>query len=402
MSTATGTGLVKAPPPSETGIILRRCRIASILAVLLVGVVATIQLSQLRTDLASAPGLVGQYARLGTIHQSLLTAGTAATTAVLTGKDDGSTDAALAQAAGDIVVAAQQNPGDSTGLAQVNALVLRYGQQLHAAITSKDRATATTALASADILLDRDLSKARTGLQQQIRQQATTQSWAGTPVLTPLLALVCIAGVAWAGYLTARRTYRVVNLGVAAAVIAVAVMLACSVSAIWMANAASVDSRQTRLDEAASLCEFGVQFGLAQRAQTQTVLLQQGSSMAEYTDAMTVAGRAAASLDDPLLHTRLTGFEQANKAFAAAVAAPDWTTAGRLLLSTDKGSLAVTGKQVTTRAAAALTEQVASAQSAPREAGDRLLGPIVLIVVMTAAAVAALGWGLGQRVKEYR
>ncbi len=77
-STPAGQPEFSPPPPSRTPQLLRQLQVVAALVLLVLGGVGTLLITQLRTDLDSAPQVAAQSARLGEVQTRLVTAATLA------------------------------------------------------------------------------------------------------------------------------------------------------------------------------------------------------------------------------------------------------------------------------------------------------------------------------------
>lgn len=412
MTQTTSVGNVAAavpeftgPSPSHTPRLLRRLQVIAALVLLVAGGVGTLVISDLRADLASAPGLAEQYARLGQVQNRLVEAANLAATGVIIDEVHGGSRAKaageqLAQAAGLLVTAAKERPADAGPLEQISQDVVRYGQLLRGA-SGTDRPKALAALEGADQLLDGRLLKSLTGLQSQLEQQAKDRSWGENTFISVAVGLAIVAALAWISWALAQRSHRALNIGLVGAAVAAIVVVATTVGAQNAAAAASDLSRDAQFGRVVNITEAAAQVGAARRVQIGAVLERSWGTAAQtsFATAFKAAGQAA---DTEAGLPNLSVFEQAHAKLAALLAEGDWAGAGKLVADTGDKSLTTMAKGFSDAAAKASTEAVQTAATQPGEVSNSLLWQLglVLLVAVAGAAVAVLG--VAQRLKEYR
>jgi hypothetical protein len=400
-----GTAAPEFPPvvPSRTPQLLQRLQVLIALALLVAGAVSVWVISDLRNDLASAPNLAQQYARLGQVQHSLTSAARLTAESVITGEAAGGRRASdatkqLGTAAGLLVEAARDRPQDADELSTLSQAVLTYSQTL-AAIPGTPRATALPQLTAADVQLDKLLSGIAS-LQTRLTTEAASRPWSQSTPWATLACLAMLAVVVWAAWLVAQRSHRVLNLGLAAAGAALLVLLGTTAAAQGLAASASDASRGTQFGHVVNTTLAVTQLDAAQRVLTTAVVTQHwdSTSVAAYTKAFQAASRAAAPEDLPSLKS----FDTAKNTLADQMTKGEWKAAATTLLADSNKSLAGTASTFLDDANNVLTSAVTDAATGPASARAGLVADLVVAIVL-ALAGAALGiLGLYQRLREYR
>ena len=396
----TGSAEGFAPPtPSRTPRLLRQVQVVAALVVGLITALGVWAVLDLRADVAAAPSVVDQYVRVGQIERGLIEAGNQATLAVIntetaSGSHATASMAQLTEVSSLLVAAAQARPSDGPQLQQLAAYVMTYSQQL-GGVTGLTKTDATARLATADD----QLSQLRAGLAQ-LQGDATAGSWAQNLAWMVVASLVALAVLAWLSWLVARRTHRVLNLGLVAALVAVLVTLAFAVSAQGSAGTAGELARGTELQRMVNVANGTTQLAVARQMQLRAVLQQNwgAAEQDEYSTAFAAAS-AAADKDDAL--PGLNGFKNAHTKLADLLSKSDWPAAAKLVLDDADGSLAAAATRFDDAAARASTEAVQAATDATAQAQRELLVPLMVIIAVGILGALFAVLGIAQRIKEY-
>ena len=392
------------PAPSDTPRLLRRLQVLAALALLLLGAVSTWVVMDLRSDLASAPGLTDQYARIGQVQAALVDANTTARKGVIAGNGRPSSQAdevgaRLGTASGLLVEAARARGEDAAALVAISDHLVQYGHLLRAA-DGRDETTAAGFLAKADAQLDEELLPALEQLQDALSDEAHSRRWSQSPTTVQILGLVVLAGLGWISWIVARRSRRILNVGLVGA-------LGCTVVVMWVTGAAqqsatqaTEQSRGVELTNVVSLTDSINQASAAQRLQATGV--QRRSWSAANADALDAAIAAASQGSPATADGDLERFRAASAALTALIAKPDWAAAEKALLSTADAGLAMsshafTGAVDTERAAA-----VTRAAATPDDARTALAWQLAIVIAAAVGGAALAGFGLQQRLREYR
>ena len=392
------------PPPSRTLQLLRRLQAAAALTLLILGGVGALLLSELRTDLDSAPQLAAQYARLGEIHTQLLEAGTLATEGVLQGSG-GPTDRAVlaagrvASASSLLVEAATARPQDAEALSGLNRGLTIYASGLRAA-DGRDSTTAQGLLGKAGQQLDKELLPDLAALQAALSTEASASAPAWIFVM-PVLGLAAAGFLVWTSWLVAQKTRRVLNIGLVAAIVAVLVISWITVAAQQATATAAAESRVTQFARVSALTGASSQLGTARRLQTAALLSRSWSSAQAkaVTAALDAAGK---SLDFNTGTTHLATYRKAEQQLAALMATADWQAANALALTTGKAGVAAQATQFqksVSETRATVTQEAASVTEEVRAGLPWQLAGVILAALAGAGMAVA---GLAQRLAEYR
>lgn len=394
------------PPPSRTPSLFRRLQAAAAVALVVLGAAAALIITGLRADVASAPALAEQYARLGQVHGLLIEADTLTTRSVLQrGTAEGrnaaeAADARLVRAAGLLVQAAATRPTDATALAGVSQSVVAYGQQLRAA-SAAGADTAVASLAAADEVLETQLQPDL----EQLQARLTAQSDGGVAEqlgwIMPILAIAVTGALVWMGWVLAQRTHRAVNLGLAGALVAALVVAGVTIAAQQAAAGAVEASRGEALANVATISRGATQLRTSEQITTRAALLQEwGEDQATATEEA-LATTAAAVNQHPSL-PNLTAYREANEQVISRLEASDWTGATRLVVATGNESLSSAAEEWVTAAADVAQDEVQSAAEAPTTTNDTLLVQLVVAILAALGGAALAVTGFAQRLKEYR
>lgn len=403
---ATAGPLEFVPPrPSRTPQLLRRLQAGAALTLLLLGALSTWVITELRTDLTSAPGVSAQYARLGEVQSRLLAANTLAAEGVIKGNGSSidraeATGTRLNEAAKLLVAAATARPQDTEALATISGNLVSYGRLLQAA-DGRDAKTATVFLGRAGTLLDQQLLPELAALQKGLTAEAAARSWAESEFFVPLLAVTAAAFLGWVSWVVAQRSRRVLNPGLVGAIVAALIIGWVIVAAQQAGAAASTDSRQTQFSQVAGLTEAANQLGTAQRVQANAVLVRSWSDADAKVVAAAVKSAQNASDLAPSV-PNLADYTRAQQKLADLMVKGDWTGAGGLVLASGKDDLDFIATRFDTAVSGARSEAVVAAASSPDGVRNALLwqlGAAVLAALVGAGLAVA---GLEQRLREYR
>ncbi|MGV8909843.1 MAG: hypothetical protein ACOH1Y_12740 [Propionicimonas sp.] len=400
----SGTPEFSPPLPSRTPQLLRRLQAAAALALLILGGVGTLLISELRTDLDAAPQLAAQYARLGEVQTQLLEAGALATEGVIEGNGTPTDRAVLAagrvaSASSLLIEAATARPQDAAALAGLNRELTIYASTLRAA---DGRATkdAQSILDKAGQQLDKELLPDLAALQKSLSTEASASP---TPwiFVMPVLGIAAVGFLGWTSWVVAQRSRRVLNFGLVAGIVAVLVISWVTVAAQQGTAAAAAESRGTQFTRVAALTEASSQLGTARRLQTNALLARSWS--AAQAKAVTAALDASQkSLDYTAGRSDLAAYRDAEQQLAALMAKADWAAANTLALSSEKTAVTAAATQFHKSVAEASATETKAAATATDEARSGLpwqLAAAVLAALVGAALAAA---GIAQRLVDYR
>ncbi len=392
-----------APSPSRSPQLLRRLQVLVALAALLAGVAWAWVLIDLRSDLASAPELAQQYARLGQVQHNLNRAAVLADRHAISGE---ATDGPLAEesteqlalAAGLLVEAVRDRPQDAAALSALSQDLSRYTAALTYA-AGKPRAEAIPLLARADGNLDA-LSADLAGLQATLSTEASERPWSQGLAIPLLVTLAMIGCLAWAGWVVARLSRRVLNLGLVSAALALVLGLIVTATAQTAAAEASQSSRGTQFGHVANSTNAVTELQGAHRVLTAAVLAQLWSADrdADYRAALE-ASQEAASREDL---AGVNAFGTAATAVIDLLAEGSWKAAATALQSDGDDALDALAEGFRTRADAVVADAAAEAATNPETARAGMVSQLVLVIVLALAGAALGVLGLDRRRQEYR
>lgn len=392
-----------APIPSRTPRLLQRLQVLVVLAVIIAGALSTWVIADLQGDLAEAPNLTPQYARLGQVQHDLSTAARLADESVLLKESADSARAkdavtAVVDASGLLVQAAKDRPQDAEALQAIGGDVLRFSLTLSAA-AGQPVGKATPILANAHKQLDAVLGEIDQ-LQAQLGLEAAARPWSQTTPAVVLVSLAMLAVLAWVSWVVAQRSHRVLNLGLVGAAISLLILIGVTAAAQGTAGTASDASRSTQFTHVVNSADAIRHLDAAQQVLTTAVLTQtwDASAQTAYTTEFTAASTAGKAEHLP----KLTGFSDAQGALANQMSKGDWSAAATSLLSGKSGALASEADAF--RRAGAQTSQraVDVAATAPTSARTTLIVQLVLVIMITLAGASLGVLGLYQRLREYR
>lgn len=396
LTQAAASGLTEqlrsAPPPSRTPWKLRQFQVIVVVAMLLLGVVGVVQVLDLRTQLSSAPNLADQYARLGGVETDLVEAGNVVAFAAV-GSPSTDVTSRIDAASRALIVAAAERPADSAALADLNSATLTYGALLHQGAGSPQ---ASTLLAQADKLLNSNIRPGLDALRANLTTEAQARSWAFSSWPVWLAALVALGALGWISVPVARRSHRIINLGLVGAAASALLIAVLGVAAISMASSADQSSRVTEFQKVTSLAGGSLALadlrgGEVRAAWTKTLSADSASRLGALTQQLATAkvpkGASAANV------------AAQHKPITQALTKSSWAEATTGLLAQQTAN-AETAFILDTRTAT--TAAVAAAASKPQSATGGLTALAAAILALALMGAGAAYLGLGARLKEYR
>lgn len=388
-------------PASRTPQLLRRYQLLSVIVLLFLGLATTTATMQLRTALSQGPGIVDQYARLGSVHSELLTAGNAAARNLLspgTASQEQLTSS-LDHAHELILQAAAERPQDAEQLQVLNSGLIEYDRLLSESVSGHG-STARAALVSADSLLDTQLVPTIESLRAQLASEAGQDSWSGWAWLLAIAALVTLATLIMVSVGTARITHRYLNRGVVGALIAALLMVILGATAINRAGDALDLDQSSELQTTVSIASGRAALNEVDRLQLRAALDRAWST--KTADAATKATRvaqAAARANKTTLAPSLRAVMKTQESITTRVTKSDWAGAVRSLTSAQTS----TGlADVDTAAGAATSTTVKAAAQQLTDAAWVMLILAIAQAILTLIAMVAAIWGLDRVLREYR
>ncbi len=294
-----------------------------------------------------------------------------------------------------LVESAAAHPADASHLVQVQEEVTAYRRQVEAAATTTDPAAASKAYTSAGDALNAPLttlasladdsdSRVTSGLSSWMRTLAVVSGW------------VAVAILLLTAFVLARRTHRILNIGLASAF----VLLAAATLVLSNQNAVTIDAQRTALStsvtSARALRDAQASAYRAKAAESRYIL----SGSSAYQSAWTKAdGELVAALGrvrpGTLVTTPLAQWQTYRTAHAALTPLPaDARARGRAAAA-----------QVTTftnSVGGIAGAQSADATTSLRASTEPLLPLAALAGLAGLAAAVAAGLGVNRRLAEYR
>lgn len=392
-----------------TATLLRLSRTVAALACLVAGAVGAWVLNTTSDSLSTIDQGTQQIIRLQEIKGDVLRADGLATIALAQGKAASATSdytAALKDASKLTVEASQAQSLDQGDLTVVNAALLNYALAMERARTAypKDNAAGLTYVTEAGTVLSVDtipaLDKLIAANEARVdTARAGDRLWAAGLALVPVLLLVGIS------LLLARRTKRVINIGLVVALAASVVLwrlvdsnLVDAADAVDSARSGSLQTVTAAATGYSSLAEARSIEGreLLQPTSLGTLEPTWSAAMAEVNAALKklgIEGSAIATNVDAYTtaHTALADLLKANKLTDARTASANTTTG--VTPAYEKASAALSG--VVDSSKTATIKDMSSQRT-------NLLYASVIAVLLGLLAAAATLFGIGGRLREYR
>lgn len=390
-----------AAPSSQTPQLLRRYQLLAVIALLILGLSAIAATVQLRSDLTQGPGIVDQYARLGSVHSELLSAGNAAARNLLAASatDRKEVSSHLSNADRLILQATAERPQDADQLAVLSTNLIEYDRLLYTATTS-DAATAKASLSQADQLLDDQLVPAINALRARLAAEAGAGSWPGWGWLLAVTALAALALLVTTSIGTALITHRYLNRGLVGALLAAILLAVLGAAAITRADNALNLDQSVEVNTTVSIAAARSGLNAADRLQLRGALARQWSSSTSAT-VTTTSGPAQSTADayaamrDPIVAVR-----EDQSTINSLLERHDWTQASKRLTAT-KGVQA----QLAAFEEAADLETQSAAAAAVQALGATAVVMVILAIIDTLLLLSGLVlaiWGLDRVLREYR
>lgn len=387
-TTAPGTGLaavITQPPASETPRRLRRYQLASAVAVLLLGVVGVAQIGQLRAEMAAAPAVGAQHVRIGEISGSISAAGNQAAADLLAGSDSGRSVRSLGDAANGLVAAAAAEPARADAVGTINTELVRYGQLV-----------ATGQFDQAATLFNESLQPGLDALSQSLSDAAAKTTWWTSGWLSFGVGLVVLVGLCWMSYQVAQRSHRVLNAGLAAAIVTTVAITGLAAAATPVSGGAT-GADSALVQSSSQLTSAQLQSDAATRALLDAIRNKRWDKAAK--DAFAAADKQADGSLSAGLGQQYSSVQAARKTVTVALTAGDWAKAATLV--SGDGDLAGAEEAL----AAEITDQRASLGTSTTSDSSR--GSLLFFFEIGAAIIALAGAflsvrGLQTRIEEYR
>lgn len=386
---------------SQTPQLLRRYQLLAVIALLLLGLSALAATVQVRSDLAQGPGIVDQYARLGSVHSELLSAGNAAARNLLSPSpaDRKEVSSHLSDADRLILQATAERPQDADQLGVLSTSLIEYDRLLYTATTS-NAATAKAALTQADQLLDDQLVPAISALRERLASEAAAGSWPGWGWLLAATALAALALLVTVSIGTARITHRYLNRGLIGALLAAILLAVLGAVAISRADNALNLDQSVEVNTTVSIASARAGINAADRLQLRGALARQWSSSTSATVTTTSSPAESTANDYPVMQNSITAVRDTQSTINALLERHDWAQASTRL-TTAKGVQI----DLATFEMAAELETTSAAAAAVAALGATAVVMVILAIVEALLLLGGLVlaiWGLDRVLREYR
>ncbi len=318
----------QAPAPAKSGTnmptssVIAWWRVVLVIVCLAAAVITPLMLDQNRQSVERVNAATQQMLRLETVRSDLLGAEAASTQALLMTTDGQSPNAGylglVDSAAAELIAAAAASPADSASLQDINTAMSRYVAQLAVAMHTggqPDMLVASQQLAD-DVL---PLLDAQIAQQTSILESSGgNQQWLIALLAVPLLLLAA------ASIVIARRTRRVLNLGLVLA-FAGAVASGVIVTQLVTTSAASISAVQTSgVSRATAVAQAYGAVTEAKAAEGRILLgiTDPASGAQTYSDATGRADQALSVLGDSQAADQLTQMISTHEQLMAAPEPP--------------------------------------------------------------------------------
>lgn len=416
--TTTATAARGAVPDVDYGVSTPRglsiFRVLAVLTCLVSGLVGMAVLGQTANNLQAVSERTEQLLLLQGIKADILRGDGLATNGLAQGSKEPASQqteyrAALQQAAKDTVTASTAVPGDAVDLAEVNAALVTYVASLETSRTSVrngEKVAASTLDDASLALRSSALPKldARIAANQAVidaKTQAVNRAWAILIAAVPVIVLLL------ASLFAARRTRRVLNIGLLAALIAAIAIWRFIDGGLSQAGAEVNTTKTGSLQSAraASAALVAVSDAKAHEGAMAVNPSAYTTYESAYAAAMARAKDEVAKLpaaDRQGVSDKLAAYQSAHDAFVAAV------RAGRAAdIAASAGHASSTGVNATYREAGAALGMIATTQKQDTQssmATTRRSLQVNAGLSLVLGILGALGafLGLGRRIKEFR
>lgn len=388
-------------PKSQTPQLLRRYQLLAVIALLILGLSAIVTTVQLRSDLTQGPGVVDQYARLGSVHSDLLSAGNAAARNLLSASaaDRKEVTSNLRDADRLILQATAERPQDADQLAVLSTGLIEYDRLLYTATTS-DTATAKAALSQADQLLDQQLVPTISALRDRLAAEAAAGSWPGWGWLLAATTVAALALLVTVSVGTARITHRYLNRGLVAALLAAILLAVLGAVGISRADSALNLDQSVEVNTTVSIAAAREGLDAADRLQLRGALAQQWTSANSATVTTTSDPAQSTAESYAALQNSIVAVRDTQSSINAVLERHDWAQASSRLTA-NKGVQA----ELATFTKAAQLETQSAASAAVQALGTTAVIMAILTVVEALLLLSGLVlaiWGLDRILREYR
>lgn len=388
---------------------LRQFQVLVVSLMVLLGSGSFWVLNQSRDSLAQASAHAAEYVRLTTVGTRLLQADAAAgksfiSTGATAAQHNQRVTSALTDASTLLVTSAAAQPEDAALLATVNAAILSYGRDLESARSLKGSDKGSQVLLAANTsvreeilpdlseLADRNAARAAELLSQQL-------GW-----LLPVFAWLCVAALLAISWVVARQSHRVVNLGLAGAIVATVTIAVLSGTAISAVASSAVIAREGDLAQlqAATMSENLVSDAHGVEVQSVVARTRPARYQETWKQRVDEAEATLREVNAEDLLASLDTYTQAHARLAGLIAQQRWEDAEALVADDARTSPGGAVAAFDAEASAVQDAAGAAVSQAATSHADGLLAQAVGTALLALGAAGLALWGLGQRLKEYR
>lgn len=402
-----GAVAAKARTAQNTPRLIITLMAISLAAALLLGATGGWQLLSARQASLAAAHDTEQLLRVQNIQTDLLRADAIATNAFLVGglepeAQRADYDASIAEAARLIAEAAEAQPADREALERLNTAVTDYAAQIELArannrqgfpvgaeyLKQSSAELRATAMPLLDNLVTANSTRAETELSSH------------GPVVLVIVGLVCVAAMAAASVLAARRFRRIVNPGLA---LGLGLMLVALVVGGATLGSRSSDGRTISdgsFDQVRSLAAARIS-GNDAKAYESLTLIARGSG-ADYQKGWEVAAATVTDVLAPGTAVRRNwdAYSTQHVAIRKADDGGDWDSAVASSIGDGDANTAFSAFDTSTKTALDAASVAASADLA--KSGRGTLPGAVVVMLLCAAAAVLSAWGLSRRMREFQ
>lgn len=390
-------------PASRSPKLLRRYQLLAVIVLLLLGVATTTATVQLRNDLAQGPGIVDQYARLGTVHSTLLAASNTAARNQLAPRSQNRIELGedLSTANQLIVQASAERPQDAAQLGALSPALLEYDRLLYSSL-SGDNAQARAALVKADAVLDSQVVPGIDAVRAQLSTEAQAGPWLGWTVILILATLIAITVLIMVSVGTARISHRYLNRGVLGALVAALLIAVLGWSALASAENSLDLDQSNELRNTVSIASARMALNNVDRLQLRAVLDQKWSAASKKAaeQAIQTADTAASDTSNVPVTTSVHAALNTQAYVESRLTRADWSGASELLTSPRSQPELLAAFDAA--AETATTETVQAASQSLTGAAAIMVTLAIIQVVVTLLGMALAIWGLDRVLREYR
>lgn len=398
---------VRQPP---TPSLLRVLMVVTVLSVLLFAGAAVGGLMTVRSSTTQAAATADQISRLQQIRIELQRADARSLQHMLAGQADNDNPSyreSLAVARGLIIDAAEADPGERDTLRSVNSALDEYTTLLERARLGGETPSGLNALATSAVILrtqvEEPLAMLVAGSEEQLEQQAVRIP-AIVVTATGAVALFFLLGTATVVMVRFRR---MVNPGLAAAVVLVAVAYGVSVGVMNTADRATSVATRVDLPILRATADAQREAHRTRSAEAQIVLTREAEGpaaqrWAESADEVSAAvDRVPTRSRIHLISSTWSLYRSGHTAVAAAAGNGSWDEARRLVTATEPGSQGAVFSTFDADMSQEFTTNSQALSGSLQDARRFVTAAVVIALLASGAAVAGTILGLRARLREY-